>query len=285
MITTNTMITTFLMGGLGNQLFQIFTTISYALQNKKPFFFTNETVLTSGVHRPTYWNSFLKSLKAFTRDKSMYYNLKMIKEPYFNYSTIEGNQDNILLYGYYQSYLYFESQYKNIIKFINLNKQQDDLLSKYDYFNDNITISMHFRLGDYVEKQNCHPLMPLQYYINSINNIIGKVENNKKIIIIYFYEKNDEKKILNNVKLLKNKYPNIEFIPVDSKLEDWEQMILMSLCKHNIIANSSFSWWGAYFNRNNEKVVCYPNKWFGPELENNNTKDLFPNNWNCIDIS
>jgi len=56
----------------------------------------------------------------------------------------------------------------------------------------------------------------------------------------------------------------------------------MSCCDHNIIANSTFSWWGAYFNNNKEKIVCYPDKWFGPKNANLNTKDLFPENWICV---
>ena len=55
-------------------------------------------------------------------------------------------------------------------------------------------------------------------------------------------------------------------------------MLLMSLCDHNIIANSSFSWWAAYFNVNPEKIVCYSSQWFGPKC-NNSTRDLFPENW------
>ena len=58
-------------------------------------------------------------------------------------------------------------------------------------------------------------------------------------------------------------------------------MLYMSLCRHNIIANSSFSWWGAYFNSNKEKIVCYPSVWFGNNMD---TRDLCPETWikmNC----
>jgi hypothetical protein len=56
----------------------------------------------------------------------------------------------------------------------------------------------------------------------------------------------------------------------------------MSSCKHNIIANSTFSWWGAYLNENNDKIVCYPSLWFGNELQNKDTCDLFLDNWKKI---
>jgi glycosyl transferase family 25 len=71
----------------------------------------------------------------------------------------------------------------------------------------------------------------------------------------------------------------MNFVKVDSILKDWEQLLLMSLSEHNIIANSSFSWWGAYLNNNKNAIVCYPDIWFGPAMKDTNVKDLFPNNW------
>jgi hypothetical protein len=61
-------------------------------------------------------------------------------------------------------------------------------------------------------------------------------------------------------------------------------MLIMSHCKHNIIANSTFSWWGAYFNQHKENKVYYPSLWFGPELAFKKTYDLFPPEWNKIKI-
>jgi hypothetical protein len=70
---------------------------------------------------------------------------------------------------------------------------------------------------------------------------------------------------------------------VEDGMEDWQQLLLMSCCNDNIIANSSFSWWGAYFNGTIEKIVCYPDIWFGP-LNPVNTRDLFPESWQEISV-
>jgi hypothetical protein len=127
-----------------------------------------------------------------------------------------------------------------------------------------------------------HPVLEIEYYIKSINFLkdkINELENNNYILI--FGEFNDKEKIEEYIKTIKNKFPNLEILICDYNIEDYEQMLLMSLCQHNIIANSSFSWWGAYFNNNSEKIVCYPSIWNG---STNETQDLFPKNWNKIII-
>ena len=141
----------------------------------------------------------------------------------------------------------------------------------------NNTISMHFRIGDYKNIQHVHPLSTYEYYKSALTYIHNK-ESDKKFNIIYFCENDDIDDVLTIVNQLIQDFPNFTFTKVDSSLDDWEQMLLMSCCYHNIIANSSFSWWGAYFNSNKDKIVCYPSKWFGDSV-NNNTKDLCPETW------
>lgn len=79
------------------------------------------------------------------------------------------------------------------------------------------------------------------------------------------------------VKATFNQLENVEFVISTSNIED---LYLMSLCKHNIIANSSFSWWGAWLNENENKLVYAPKKWFNDE--NVNISDLIPNSWAII---
>jgi hypothetical protein len=288
-----------LMGGLGNQLFQIFTTLSLALKYKIPFKFKYSDILTTGINRPTYWNNFLKSLKVFTLSDFNTDTYLIYREKSFTFDLI--NLDNhchlvktngIKLFGYFQSYKYFEDNYNNIKKLIKLDETIINIKNKYsNYFiDDNITVSIHFRLGDYKNIQDYHPIMNYDYYKNSLD-LIMKENKNKIINILYFCEKEDNQYVLdtfiNPLKIFYNNYININsmninnplnFIKVDDNIEDWEQLIIMANCHHNIIANSSFSWWGAYFNQNSNKIVCYPSIWFG-EKANNNTKDLCPNNW------
>jgi hypothetical protein len=93
-----------------------------------------------------------------------------------------------------------------------------------------------------------------------------------------FFERHDTKEVKNNIEKLQKHFTNLTFIEINHDFEDWIQMVAMSLCQHNIIANSSFSWWGAYMNDNDNRVY-YPSTWFGPALANKQTHDLFMENW------
>jgi hypothetical protein len=279
------------MGGLGNQLFQIFTTFAYCIRTNRKMVLPYSDLLTVGKARITYWNTFLISLKKFTTftnstfTNDYLYFLQSYNEPKFNYNPIPNfSDDSIKLVGYFQSYKYFENEKNILFDFIGLTKQQNSIREEFKELLDNEssnTISMHFRLGDYKDIQDCHPLMPYQYYESAILNIITARDLSKQFRILYFCEKEDIDDVEKIIKMLRKSYNFIEFKKVDNGIPDWKQMLLMSCCQDNIIANSTFSWWGAYFNQNEDKLVCYPNKWFGPKITNN-TIDLFPKNWHKI---
>jgi len=278
------MITCDLKGGLGNQLFQIFTVIGYSLKHKIKFILPDN--LKSN-YRSTYWDSFLLNLKFFTKEYSSINFLNCIKynEQDFQYNEIPYINNNIELRGYFQSYKYFDNYFFDIIKFIKLNNIINNTKEKYLNYFENDTISMHFRLGDYKKLQDYHPILQYEYYEYSLEKIINNT-NKDNYDVLYFYEKDDVDDICLIINKLKERFINLNFTSIDTNIVDWEQMLLMSLCNHNIIANSTFSWWGTYigYKLNENKIVCYPSKWFGPALSHYNLNDLFPNKWNNIII-
>jgi hypothetical protein len=282
------MITCNLMGGLGNQLFQIFATISYGIKSTKQFKFLDIDYIrceSSTTLRYTFWNTFFSKLKPFLITELPH--VKTIREKEFSFNELsiyEIVNNDIMIYGYFQSYKYFENFYSTICNIIGLNGMKNDLTQKMNLTNEYLenSISMHFRIGDYKKFQEFHPLATYDYYERSIN-YIKNINSDKKYNVIYFCEDIDLNDVLNTVNKLQHQFLEYTFIRGDNSLADWEQMLLMSLCHHNIIANSSFSWWGAYFNSWNNKIVCYPSVWFGKDAKID-TKDLCPIEWIKIQV-
>ena len=267
-----------LMGGLGNQLFQIFCGISYALENNISFKIVknkgdNVSPLDNKSLRPTYWHNFLCNLSKFTCDNIhiLTYNVGS-----FPYNKIHNINKEFKIKGYFQSPKYFENYYKSIIELIELDKHKAKIKEKYKEYFTNKIISLHFRIGDLKNNKGHGPVLNTQYYRNALKIILEK--DNTCDTILYFNEEQDNNTVENIIKDIKKSYSQLNFIQCSYDIPDWEQLLLMSLCNHNIIANSTFSWWGAYFNKNPGKIVCYPNVWFGPKC-NNSTRDLFPENW------
>lgn len=276
------LVSCYLMGGLGNQLFQIFTTMAYGVKNKCKVLFPYSEKLTTGIERPTYWTNFLQYLSPYITKEPLDLHVQH-SENGFRYTPIPKCAENVLLYGYFQSYLYFEEKRDILFSLIRLDKHLDSIKSTFAELLSNRpnTISMHFRLGDYKNAPDCHPIMPYEYYQNSLTHILRK---NINYTVLYFCEKED----INDVDLIINRLEidfenQVEFVLIDDLISDWQQMLLMSCCQDNIIANSSFSWWGAYFNQNADKVVCYPSTWFGKKI-GHDTTDLFPPSWTKIDF-
>lgn len=274
------MITCDLCGGLGNQFFQIVATISYAIQlNSEYKFLNSETSPSIFKPRNTYWNTFFSEIKGVIGDS--FPDMVQIKQPDFKYydmlelKEVKDKEINIKLIGYFQSYKYVEKNYQEIYKILDIeNKKQQTLESSnltVNFLED--TVSLHFRMGDYKKLHWIYPIMNYNYFVKALNYI--KVTDTFSNIL-YFCEDEDINEVNTIICMLKEQFPN-NFMRCPNLL-DWEQMLMMSLCKHNIIANSSFSWWGAYLNSNENKIVCYPFQWFEQNVKHD-TSDLCPNEW------
>jgi hypothetical protein len=283
------------MGGLGNQLFQIFTTISYALKTNNEYKFLNiKTLGGEGTTlRYTFWDTFLKNLQPTLTNE--FPDLVFLKQENFEYKEIPFSlikNRNVCIHGYFQSYKYIEEKFDIIYQLLGIEERKKEVFLKLDadYKKDfHNAISMHFRLGDYKKYAYFHPILPPSYYEKSIQNIL---ENNKGIDIknvFYFCEEEDLETVEQTILYCKNHFPQLNFIKIPNDFQDWEQMLIMSECKHHIIANSSFSWWGAYLgyqilNQDKpNKLVCYPSLWFVPTAKEN-TKDLYPKDWIKIEV-
>ena len=230
------------MGGLGNQLFQISNLLSLSKDyNYKAVIPKLNKSLSIFKDRPVYWNSLFADLPL---GKQYKYYKKHIESN--EYKKITLNSENTILCGYYQSYKYFHHNKDIIIEKLFPNKIINDIKIKYKFFS-NKTVSLHIRRGDYLKLSNIYKVLDKSYYEKALTYVPKEA---KKIIF------SDD---IDFCKILFKDFTNIEFIEND--IEDYKQLILMSLCTYNIISNSTFSWWAAYINQNNKKIIC-PENWY-----------------------
>lgn len=312
------MITATIMGGLGNQLFQIFAVIAGALRNHDTFFFMRQHELPGppGHPRYTHWTTLLRGLGRYITPSNdtterMFQSLPRWDEIGFQYTALPMGTVKytkpLRIHGYFQSEKYFADKYTEICDMLQLREQQTWIKKLYenetwsgDYSDGNPAqtrrelVSMHFRIGDYLLYTHLHPVMTVDYYYRAISHIIATASSATSFSFLVFYEQRDKEAVLKHISELKHRFAtdvdgsaygrDIQFHFVRDTIADWQQMLIMSVCDHNIIANSTFSWWGAYFNANPKKVVCYPSVWFGPGASHD-TRDLCPESWANVDAT
>ena len=182
---------------------------------------------------------------------------------------------NYLLDGYWQTEKYFKKYRKQIFKDFSfpkkISKKNKLIIEQIRKKN---SVSIHIRRGDYVtsKKTNTHHgICSMDYYKKAIGLINKQVKN--PWFVIFSDDPGWCKRYLSVPK-------NSLFISHNTKKESFEDMRLISLCKHNIIANSSFSWWGAWLNANKNKIIIAPQKWL--KGANINQGDIVPSNWKTI---
>jgi hypothetical protein len=283
------------MGGLGNQLFQVFAIMALSLKLKRGFIFPNKK-LGGDKRQDIYWDTLFTELKKNTFDTPIHkLRLPMYKETTFHYNDemqrhplITSSLNGVVLFGYFQSYKYFEKETSQIIKYMKLNEKKQNMKSILNSVCGNKrAISLHFRLGDYKSLVREYTPLGLDYYENSILYILKTLGHDttatpSEHIVLYFCEDDDFVEVEPKIDQLRSRFPSMVFHRAPNNIEDWQSMLLMSCCDHNIIANSTFSWWSAYLNTNPNKIVCYPDNWFGPALPTHTTNDLCPPSWTKI---
>ncbi len=277
-------------GGLGNQMFQ------YALYLTFKNIGTDVKMDISGLDlyldsygRGDIWDAFcvnkdfanaeeiqklLKNENKIINKLQMkifkYSNTHYIQRNPFYFNTDIFNMDNVYLDGYWQNEKYFKEYRKSIIEHFKIKKELSNDNNLYldmidSYVN---SVSLHIRLGDYTTKTNkkiyggiCTP----GYYKKAINYF----EDNYNNPVFFIFS--------NDVRNVKHLIDSKKYILVDCNDEKnaWADLYLMSKCKHNIIANSTFSWWGAWLNQNEKKTVLAPSKM----MNTIHAGDIYPDSW------
>ncbi len=180
--------------------------------------------------------------------------------------------------GYWQSEKYFED-FEEVIRsdFSFQSYPENDYVREIiSYILESNSVSVHVRRGDYVSNQiakSIYATLSCDYYKKAIEYCSEKVKDAK-----FFIFSDDPE-------FIKAKFSGIKnLIIVHHKysIENYVDMKLMSLCKHNIIANSSYSWWGAWLNRNSNKMVVAPGIWYNTSDNNSVIKDRVPSSWHVI---
>lgn len=275
-------------GGLGNQMFQYVLYRLYLKSNKnvkadllhyykpnvRPFglqdVFGNIVIdeccyetLTKYQHMPPY----------ISEDESfVYYSEPDVMEnvkKLFNPKIIESKIKCGYLKGYFQTREYAEIIKEDLLKdftFTNINDAGlKKLVSQISVQN---TVSVHIRRGDYLLSPGIYGnICTMDYYKKALGFIESKVDNP-----IFIFFSNDMEWVKENFNINNSIYISSDLFEV---YMDWYDMYLMSICKHNIIANSSFSWWGAWLNNNSDKLVIAPKKWVNAD----SMYDICPESW------
>lgn len=260
-------------GFLGNKLFDLAAAYSLAIRNNV------KLVLPYSELDTLFQTKFFENM-----NKNDIIPKKEYHEPHFHFAEIPYTE-GINLNGYFQSYKYFDELsvknafipsfdiQKHVISFV-INKINTSFSSLIHYEK---VCAIHVRRGDYLNLSSYHTNLDLNYYRLAIE----EVKKRDKIDYFLIFS--------NDLPWCKAVFNGDEFLFAES-VQDKQQgnissaidLFMQSQCHHNIIANSSFSWWSAYLNKNPKKIVVSPGgasyNWFGPALKHD-TKDLIPESW------
>lgn len=246
------MIGTRFYGRLGNVFFQAANCIAMALRNGQDFSFPNRTA-------DPYWNPLY--LQHLVNDRWVQGKEDiLINEPNYHYEPIEYKKEwdglQVVLNGYYQSELYFKDFRSEILYLFDL---------PYSIKED--VCSIHARYGDYLHLPKKHILMNEHY----LNTAMSEIKKRTGI--------NRFKVFSDDLNYFKKNLGHLYHFEYSSNTNELDDIIEISCCHSNINSSSTYAWWGAWLNRNKDKVIITPEKWFQDGWMNMDTKNVIPENW------
>jgi hypothetical protein len=285
-------------GGLGNQMFQYAFGRALAVKTNLPVRYDISTY--KKYYDPSrsfqlqhfnikHWIASASEIKYFNHPQSYFPSSKAerlflrirdyVKPPRLFYENalsfddhVFNVADNTYLLGYWQSERYFSAAAAPLCTEFTLAEPLDglnqELVARMQNGN---SVSIHVRRGDYVTHPTIskqHGTLPLSYYHNAVAYIASKVTNP-----VFYVFSDDLDWSRRNVK---PPFP-VHYVGHNGGEKSYLDLVLISSCKHNIIANSTFSWWGAYLNGNEEKIVIAPQQWF--QEQSYKTESLIPERW------
>jgi len=273
-------------GGLGNQMFQYAIGRSISLENNvvlklntselyfdefrdfslDAFDIPKSVLKIEHVESLNLIDNVVFKLTKFLYDRKISLTGKIFEIDEFKYSSELMNVQEVSLYGYWQSYKYFEKIRSTLLEDFtlvqSLDQKNKELLDDIENTN---SVSIHIRRGDYL-KLDMYNTFGIDYYNNAILLMKKKVNNPQ-----FYIFSDDIEWVSSNFEI-----PNATIVNINSSNKAYLDLELMRNCKHNIIANSSFSWWGAWLNKNEKKEVIAPKKWIKGR---DDFSDLLPDKW------
>ncbi len=198
------------------------------------------------------------SIDAISRLRRKIFGKKSHENTYYHEDDLDNNYhsevlsfEDMYLEGNWQSEKYFEDIREDILKNFTFNISDNKLDKVLNEMNKNNSVSMHIRRGDYVGNSLYESICTEEYYDNAIEYFKKHIDDP----VFYIFS--------DDIEYVKRQYQGQEFVVVEgfSGEKSHYDMYLMSKCRHNIVANSSFSWWGAWLNTNADKIVACPEKW------------------------
>ena len=231
-----------LKGGLGNYLFQIAVGYSLSIDNNVPFMVDLNKIRQVHSHWDTYADNIFRNV-------SVGVNLEILGTYRYESLTYQPipYQPNFLVDGYYQSEKYFLNNKDKVLDLLKIDDNTlNYLMEKYpNIVNSENTCSIHVRRSDFL-KIPFYNKLDMSYY----NQAIDEIGRDKEFIVFS-----------DDIAWCKANFTGLNVTFIEGE-KDYIDMYLMSLCKNNITANSTFSWWGSYLNMNPNKKVVTPNTWF-----------------------